>query len=46
LFMPCDTFNNFFFIMWCFQSVWYHVILSFCFIPCDAFKLCYTMWYL
>jgi hypothetical protein len=23
-----------------------HVILSICFIPCDAFKLFYTMWYL
>ena len=24
----------------------YHVILSICVIPCDAFKLCYAMWYL
>jgi hypothetical protein len=26
--------------------VLYHVILSICFLPCDAFKMCYTMWYL
>jgi hypothetical protein len=32
--------------MWYFQSVWYHVIPSNCFITCDTFKLFYSMWYL
>ena len=37
--VPC------YFAMWCIQTVLCHVIPSSWLIPCDAFKLCYAMWY-